>query len=104
VLEPRFTVPGFRYAEISGYPGEPLPGDITAQVVHSDIVPAGSWQCDQPWLDQQFRNIDWGQHGNGSAGAPAWGDAGVIVPWTLWKMYGDRASCSPPPTGPATRR
>jgi alpha-L-rhamnosidase len=24
------------------------------------------------------------------AGAPAWGDAGVIVPWTIWKMYGDR--------------
>jgi len=23
------------------------------------------------------------------AGAPAWGDAGVIVPWTVWKMYGD---------------
>ncbi|MGH3299536.1 MAG: alpha-L-rhamnosidase C-terminal domain-containing protein, partial [Trebonia sp.] len=21
--------------------------------------------------------------------APAWGDAGVIVPWTAWKMYGD---------------
>ena len=27
-------------------------------------------------------NLDW-------AGAPAWGDAGVIVPWTIWKMYGD---------------
>jgi alpha-L-rhamnosidase len=154
VLEPRFTVHGFRYAEISGYPGEPLTGDITAQVVHSDIAPAGSWQCDQPWLDQLFRNIDWGQRGNfisvptdcpqrderlgwlgdaqifartasynrdvaaffakwlddvadaqlpsgafsdiaprlnfPGAGAPAWGDAGVIVPWTLWKMYGDR--------------
>ena len=25
------------------------------------------------------------------AGAPAWGDAGVIVPWTMWKMYGDTA-------------
>ena len=23
-------------------------------------------------------------------GAPAWGDAGVIIPWTMWKMYGDR--------------
>ena len=23
--------------------------------------------------------------------APAWGDAGVIVPWTVWKMYGDAA-------------
>ncbi len=23
-------------------------------------------------------------------GAPAWGDAGIIVPWTIYKMYGDR--------------
>ena len=29
-------------------------------------------------------NIPW-------AGAPAWADAGVIVPWTVWKMYGDTA-------------
>jgi alpha-L-rhamnosidase len=24
-------------------------------------------------------------------GAPGWGDAGVIVPWTTWMQYGDRA-------------
>jgi alpha-L-rhamnosidase len=23
-------------------------------------------------------------------GAPAWSDAGIIVPWTLWRRYGDR--------------
>ena len=23
-------------------------------------------------------------------GAPAWSDAGVIVPWTIWRRYGDR--------------
>lgn len=31
-------------------------------------------------------------------GAPGWADAGIIVPWTLWKMYGDRdvlVSCYP---------
>jgi alpha-L-rhamnosidase len=27
----------------------------------------------------------------GRTGAPAWADAGVIVPWTTWKMYGDTA-------------
>jgi len=25
-------------------------------------------------------------------GAPAWGDAGVIIPWHLWRSYGDRAT------------
>jgi alpha-L-rhamnosidase len=24
-------------------------------------------------------------------GAPAWGDAGVVIPWHLWRTYGDRA-------------
>jgi alpha-L-rhamnosidase len=26
-----------------------------------------------------------------SEGAPGWGDAGVIVPWTAWLQYGDKA-------------
>jgi alpha-L-rhamnosidase len=25
-------------------------------------------------------------------GAPAWGDAGVIIPWHLWRTYGDRTA------------
>ena len=36
-LEPRFTLHGFRYAEISGYPGDLDPADVVARVVHSDI-------------------------------------------------------------------
>ena len=28
--------------------------------------------------------------GHDWTGAPAWGDAGIIVPWTIYKMYGDR--------------
>jgi alpha-L-rhamnosidase len=28
-------------------------------------------------------SLDW-------SGAPAWADAGVIIPWTLYQMYGDR--------------
>jgi alpha-L-rhamnosidase len=27
----------------------------------------------------------------GMVGAPGWGDAGVIVPWTAWMQYGDKA-------------
>jgi alpha-L-rhamnosidase len=153
VLEPRFTVHGFRYAEISGYPGDLDHSSVAARVVHSDIEQAGTFASSASWLDQLFRTIDWGQRGNfisvptdcpqrderlgwlgdaqifartaaynrdvaaffakwlddvadaqlptGAfpdiaprlqipwAAAPAWGDAGVIVPWTMWKMYGD---------------
>jgi len=28
----------------------------------------------------------------GMVGAPGWGDAGVIVPWTTWVQYGDKAA------------
>jgi alpha-L-rhamnosidase len=155
VLEPRFTLHGFRYAEITGYPGDIGQAAVTARVVHSDTPATGSFECSLPWLDQLFRAIDRGQRGNfisvptdcpqrderlgwlGDAqvfirtacynrdvaaffakwlddvadaqlpsgaftdvaprltltgsGAPAWGDAGVIIPWTVWKMYGDTA-------------
>ena len=64
IFEPRFTVHGFRYAEISGNPGEVDPADVSARVVHSDMPAAGSFECSQPWLNQLFRNIDWGQRGN----------------------------------------
>jgi alpha-L-rhamnosidase len=49
-FEPRFTVHGFRFAEISGYPGELSASDITARVAHSDIPAAGTFACSQEWL------------------------------------------------------
>jgi alpha-L-rhamnosidase len=152
-LEPGFTLHGFRYAEVTGHPGDLDPADVVAHVVHSDIPQAGSFNSSAEWLDRLFNSIDWGQRGNfisvptdcpqrderlgwlGDAqifartacynrdvaaffdkwlddvadaqlpsgaytdiaprltptgpAAPAWGDAGVIVPWTAWKMYGD---------------
>jgi len=63
-LEPRFTLHGFRYAEISGYPGDIGEANIVARVVHSDIAATGEFESSQPWLNQLFRNIDWGQRGN----------------------------------------
>jgi alpha-L-rhamnosidase len=154
VFEPRFTLHGFRYAEVTGYPGHLDPADVSAQVAHSDIPATGAFESSEPWLNRLFANIDWGQRGNfisvptdcpqrderlgwlgdaqifartacynrdvaaffakwlddvtdaqhpsgafpdiapslhtDHAAAPAWGDAGVIIPWTLYLMYGDR--------------
>ena len=39
--QPRFTFHGFRYAEITGWPGEPRAGDVTAVVYHSDMERTG---------------------------------------------------------------
>ena len=43
--EPRFTVHGFRYMEIEGYPeGPPRPSDVTAQRVRNAVPEAGALQ------------------------------------------------------------
>ncbi len=152
--EPHFTFHGFRYVEVTGYPGRPRPDAVTGCVVGSDLPPVGTFVCSQPMVNQLQHNIVWGQRGNflsvptdcpqrderlgwmGDAqifartatynrdvaafyekwmddvsdaqspqggfsdvsprlvddgdGAPAWGDAGIIVPWTVYQAYGDR--------------
>ena len=152
--EPRFTFHGFRYVEVTGYPGKPAIDAVTGVVLHSDTPPAGAFECSNPMVNQLFRNIVWGQRGNfievptdcpqrderlgwtGDAqifirtatynmdvsafftkwlvdledaqgpeggfpdvaprkvamgdGTAAWGDAGVICPWTIYEVYGDK--------------
>ena len=153
--QPRFTFHGFRYVELSGYPGEPTRATITGIVLHSDNPPTGSFECSEALINQLQHNIQWGWKGNsldvptdcpqrderlgwtGDAqvfsrtavfntradgffakwlqdledaqaesgalppiapntdavktndGGPAWADAGVIVPWTLYLAYHD---------------
>jgi alpha-L-rhamnosidase len=62
--EPRFTFHGFRYVEVRGYPGRPGPGALEAIVLHSQLAPAGSFECSEPLINQLQHNIEWGQKGN----------------------------------------
>ena len=151
--EPHFTFHGFRYVEVTGYPGRPRPDAVTGCVVGSDMPQAGTFSCSSALVNKLQHNIVWGQRGNflsvptdcpqrderlgwmgdaqifartatynrdvaafyekwmddvsdaqspsggfsdvsprlvdGSDGAPAWGDAGIIVPWTVYQAYGD---------------
>lgn len=155
VWEPRFTFHGFRYVELSGYPGAPSIDAVTGIVVHSATPPIGEFSCSDPLINQLQHNIVWGQKGNfldvptdcpqrderlgwtGDAqvfirtaafnmnvapfftkwtqdledaqspegayppvaplagisgltdGGPAWADAGIICPWTIYLCYGD---------------
>ncbi len=151
--EPRFTYRGFRYAEITGYPGVPTRDSLTMCVLHSAPPFAGSFACSNDLLNRLWRNIRWGQRSNmhsvptdcpqrderlgwmgdaqtfsptacwnmdmvsfwskwmrdivdsqGEDGhvtdvspvavvtgpaAPGWGDAVVVIPWTVYQFYGD---------------
>jgi alpha-L-rhamnosidase len=152
--EPKFTFHGFRYVEVTGYPGKPGLDAITGVVIHSAIPVVGSFECSSPMVNQLYSNIVWSQRGNfieiptdcpqrderlgwtGDAqifirtatynmdvsafftkwlvdledaqsdegafpdvaprkvamgdGTAAWGDAGVICPWTIYEVYGDK--------------
>ena len=167
---PHFTFHGFRYVEVTGYPGTPpldaIQGEVVSSVsgepaakltTSSDLV-NGMWEIglwgqrgnflsiptDCPQRDERlgwmgdagvfwrtgsynfdvaafsqkfiqdivdaqtgqgaFTNVSpntlpYGGGGTeatsawneGMVGAPGWGDAGVIVPWTTWMQYGDKA-------------
>lgn len=153
VFEPRFTFHGFRFIEVSNYPGELQPEDVVGVVLQSDTPWSGQFACSDELTNQLVSNLRWGQRGNflsvptdcpqrderlgwmadaqiflptamrnadvyaffrrwmrdvigaqhpdgafpdvvpevsmPGPGAPAWGDAGVIIPWLLYEEYGD---------------
>lgn len=64
VWEPRFTFHGFRYAEVTGWPGSLEPGDVTAQVLHTDMRRTGWFECSNPEVNQLHSNVVWGMRSN----------------------------------------
>ncbi len=152
-FEPHFTFHGFRYVELTGYPGTP-PLDAVEGVVFYTAAPFTiQFSTGSPMVNQLWSNILWGQRGNflsvptdcpqrderlgwmgdaevfwrtasfnanlaafsrkfttdireaqspagafadvsprvGPTGesAPAWADAGVIIPWTAYLQFRD---------------
>jgi alpha-L-rhamnosidase len=64
IYEPRFTFMGFRFVNVSGFPGELTTDNLTGIVVHSDMAVTGSYECSNPLINQLQHNIRWGQKGN----------------------------------------
>jgi alpha-L-rhamnosidase len=62
--EPEFTFHGFRYAEISGWPGEFDPDAVTAVVIHSDMERTGWFETSHELVNQLHENVVWGLKGN----------------------------------------
>ena len=157
VYEPLFTFYGFRYVEISGWPGEFTAESIEGSVISSFLPETGRFSCSNHLVNKLFENIVRGQRSNfldvptdcpqrdekqGWTGdaqifantasynactaefyskwikdlnltrvddfypqlAPfpfriasqqtpvfsaGWGDAGIVVPWQMFRKYGD---------------
>ena len=150
--EPRFTYHGFRYVEVTGFPGTPALDSLDGLVVSSDLPAYGTFTSSNPLVNSIQSAIRWGQRSNflavpsdasqrderlgwtgdiqafastgafnadasgylgqwlqtlrdsqSSAGAfpdvapvtccgegtAGWGDAGTVVPWALYRRYGD---------------
>jgi alpha-L-rhamnosidase len=155
-FRPHFTFHGFRYVELTGFPGTPTTDSLSGEVISSlSGDPTATVTTSSELVNRFWKTGIWGQRGNflsiptdcpqrderqgwtGDAevfwrtgsynfniasfgrqwmrsvvddqtsdgvfantvpavmsmgdGAPGWGDAGVIVPWTAWMQYGDRA-------------
>jgi alpha-L-rhamnosidase len=59
VYEPRFTLHGFQYVEVTGYPGTPTASAIEGEVVRDDMASAGDFTCSNPLLNHIYRDIVW---------------------------------------------
>ena len=62
--EPRFTYHGFRFVQVTGYPGHLDLSNIRAKVVHTDVDPIGTFDCSNDDLSQVQENAEWGLRGN----------------------------------------
>ncbi|NTW30623.1 MAG: family 78 glycoside hydrolase catalytic domain [Candidatus Moranbacteria bacterium] len=158
--EPTFSVHGFRYVEITGWPGEPSKDNLVAVALYSDMERTGTFECSDPRINRLHENIVWSMKSNSvdiptdcptreragwagdvqifastgaylmntasflekwlhdlatdqrptgmvpntipdigrykpslisemTEGSAGWGDASVIVPWTLYQFFGD---------------
>lgn len=61
VFEPHFTYHGFRYVELTGFPGTPGLDTLRARVAHSAVRPTGSFVASKQTLNQIQKLIYWSQ-------------------------------------------
>jgi alpha-L-rhamnosidase len=95
--QPRFTYHGFRYVEVTGFPGRLTADDLVGVVVHTDLPVAGGFECDAPMLNRLHEMALW-THRSNIHGLPedcparercGWlGDANVVAEMSMWNFRG----------------
>lgn len=64
LYEPRFTYHGFRYVEVTGFPGTAMLDSLEGRVVYSAVEPVGGFVCSHPLVNRIHQNVLWGQLSN----------------------------------------
>ncbi|TFG23228.1 MAG: alpha-L-rhamnosidase [Promethearchaeota archaeon] len=64
IFIPHFTYHGFRYVELTGFPGVPTLETLTGLFFHSNVTRASEFNCSNQLINQIHNNIIWGQLSN----------------------------------------
>jgi len=59
IYVPRFTFHGFRYVEVTGYPGKPTLNSIEGLRINSDVNQVGSFVCSNDILNRIQEMVQW---------------------------------------------
>jgi len=62
--EPRFTYHGFRYVEVTGFPGKPPLTALEGHVVNDDLAKTGEFASSNDLLNKIYQCVVWGVRGN----------------------------------------
>jgi len=118
IWEPRFVYHGFRYVEVTGFPGKATLDNLEGRFVHTAFERSSEFTCSNDLLNKIYRNTlrsyasnyhgiptdnpareKSGWTGDGQIAAeqamfsdwngPGWDSAYVIIPWYLYQYYGD---------------
>lgn len=64
IYEPSFTYHGFRYVELTGFPGTPNLDTLTGVAVHSDVEQIGGFACSNQLLNDIHKIAIWSMLSN----------------------------------------
>jgi len=64
VYTPRFTFHGFRFVEVTGFPGKPTLGSLEGLRLNSDVTPAGSFTCSNERFNRIQQMVLWTELSN----------------------------------------
>ncbi|MDO5552413.1 MAG: family 78 glycoside hydrolase catalytic domain [Planctomycetia bacterium] len=64
VYEPHFAYHGFRFVELTGFPGTPDLETLTGRVIGTSLPLVGRFECSSKTVTEFFKNVEWGTRGN----------------------------------------